>query len=150
MKFNPSPEEILAPQQLLPMTVLTWKYLTPEHLATSGIYTTKDSEKLRDHIMFPAEKPALLNILARGAGGHSLHSGSLSMYNLLDEDFLNKIVDTTTSCVWNGFITFGSATAGVFGIFVIIRIINLIIDTAIHGYALHSLYGCSLHLLRAV
>jgi len=32
----------------------------------------------------------------------------------------------------------------------IIRLIKLVIDTAIHGYALHTVYGCSLHLLGAL
>lgn len=41
-------------------------------------------------------------------------------------------------------------TAGVLSIFIIIRIIKIIVDTAIHGYALHTVYGCSLHLLEAI
>jgi len=57
---------------------------------------------------------------------------------------------STTSRVWKGFINFGLATAGVMGIFIIIRVIKLIIDTAIHGYVLHTVYGCSLHLIGAV
>jgi len=32
----------------------------------------------------------------------------------------------------------------------IIRLIKLVIDTVIHGYALHTVYGCSLHLLGAL
>ncbi|GAB1869250.1 hypothetical protein CAJAP_10329 [Camponotus japonicus] len=36
------------------------------------------------------------------------------------------------------------------GIFIIIRLIKLVVDTIIHGYALHSIYGWSLHLLEAV
>jgi len=50
------------------MTILSWEYFTPGPLAVSGIYSEKDIEKLRDicfHIMFPAEKPALLNTMAR-------------------------------------------------------------------------------------
>lgn len=51
---------------------------------------------------------------------------------------------------WKGFVTFGSASAGVLAIFIIIRVAKLLIDTAIHGYALHSMYGWSVHLLGAV
>lgn len=51
------------------MTSLSWKYLTSELLTINGIYSEKDIEKLRDHIMFPAEKPALLNFVARGLNG---------------------------------------------------------------------------------
>jgi len=95
--------------------------------------------------MFPAEKPALLNTMARGISGRAIHDGTVSMYNLLDEASLQKIAESTASRLWKGFVTFGSATAGVVGIFIVIRVIKLVIDTAIHRYALHTAYGCSLH-----
>lgn len=139
----------LPPQQLRPLATLNWNYLTPGPLAISGIYSQHDIEKLRDHIMFPAEKPALLNAVARGLTGHSVPSG-VSMYNLLDEDSLNKIVESTASKLWKGFVGFGSATAGVIGVIMIIRLIKLTIDTFIHGYAIHTVYGCSLHLIGAL
>lgn len=49
-----------------------------------------------------------------------------------------------------GFVTFGSASAGVMAIFLIIKLIKLIVDIVIHGYALHSVYGWSLHLFGAI
>ncbi|KAL6430623.1 hypothetical protein ACFW04_006903 [Cataglyphis niger] len=151
VQFTPEPQvRQLPPQQLRPLTTLSWDYLTPGPLAISGIYSKKDIEKLRDHIMFPAEKPALLNTIARGLTGHSIDTNVVSMYNLLDEASLNKIAENAASRVWNGFVTFGSATAGIFGILVVIRIIKIVVDTAIHGYALHTAYGWSLHLLGAI
>jgi len=36
------------------------------------------------------------------------------------------------------------------GIILIIRLAKLIVDIIIHGYALHSIYGWSIHLLGAV
>ncbi|XP_072754310.1 uncharacterized protein [Anoplolepis gracilipes] len=151
IQLTPDPQVIqLPPQRLRPMTSLSWKYLTPGPLAISGIYTEKDIEKLRDHIMFPAEKPALLNFIARGMTGQAVVPGEVSIYSLLDEKALQKIASNTVSRIWGGFVTFGSATAGILGVFLIIRLIKLTIDTAIHGYALHTVYGCSLHLLGAV
>lgn len=90
--------------------------------------------------MFPAEKPALLNSVARGLTGHSFDSNAVSVYNMLDEASLNKIAESAAAKVWKGFVTFGPATAGIFGIFLIIRLVKIIIDTAIHGYALHCLW----------
>lgn len=40
-----------------------WKYINPQYLATSGIYSSEDLNKLRSHITEPAEKPATLNTL---------------------------------------------------------------------------------------
>jgi len=151
IQFTPRPQVLsIPPQQLQPMMKLSWHYATPGLLAISGIYSEEDIEKLRNHIMFPAEKPALLNEVARRITGYPISANGVSVYNLLDEASLNKIVESTTSRIWKGFVNFGSATAGVMGIFIIIRVIKLVIDTAIHGYALHTVYGCSLHLLGAL
>lgn len=72
------------------------------------------------------------------------------LQNLLDEDALNKIYNNILAKIWSGFTAFGAATAGVFGIFIIIGLIKIVFDTLIHGYALHAAYGCSLHLLGAI
>jgi len=150
VEINPTPLIVSPPQELKPLTALTWQYKTPRSLATSGIYSERDIEKLRNHIMFPAEKSAVLYTIAQGYTGQNILENTGSLHNLLDEEALNKIYISTASKIWSGFITFGTATAGVFGIFLVVRIIKIIFDTMIHGYALHSAYGCSIHLLGAI
>lgn len=63
---------------------------------------------------------------------------------------MEKIAENAGARLWRGFVTFGSASAGVLAIFILVRLIKLIVDTIIHGYALHSVYGWSLHLLGAI
>ena len=58
-RISPHPIEVRPPQILHPKTKLNWHYASPSDLATSGIYTQKELENLRDHIMFPAEKAAV-------------------------------------------------------------------------------------------
>jgi len=99
--------------------------------------------------MFPAEKPALLNAMARGMTGHIIPGDAISIYNLHDEASLQKITDSVASRIWSGFITFGSATVGIFGVLITIRL-KLTIDIAIHGYALHSAYRWSLYILGVI
>ncbi|XP_039315426.1 uncharacterized protein LOC120359992 [Solenopsis invicta] len=149
-RLTPKPIEVLAPPIIQPLTHPTWHYASPSSLATSGIYSDEDLDRLRAHIMFPVEKPSMLNTIARGALGETIPSGSVSMYNLLDEDSLNRIAESAGERVWHGFVTFGSASAGILAIFIIARIVKLIIDTIIHDYALHSIYGWSMHLLGAI
>lgn len=92
IQFIPEPHVRQMPaQQLKLLTSLSWEYAKPGPLAISGIYSQTDIEKLRDHIMFPAEKPALLNAMARGLSGHTTHDNTVSMYNLLDEETLQKM-----------------------------------------------------------
>lgn len=149
-RFLPKPIESLTPPIIQPLTRPTWKYVSPAHLATSGIYTSEDLERLRDHIMFPVEKPAILNNIARGASGQTLPPGTIGLSTLLDEKTIEEISKTAGRRIWEHLITFGSASAGIMAIFIILRFIKLIIDTLVHGYALHTAYGWSLHLLGAV
>ena len=71
------------------------------------------------------------------------------MHNLLVEQTLQKIAENTTKRIWNGFIKFGSVSAGLMGIYVAWRIIKTIINTILNGIALHKVYGWSIHLLAA-
>lgn len=144
------PLEVVAPPVIQPLTKPGWKYVSPDTLATSGIYTEEDLARLKNHIMFPVEKPSMLNTIAHGAMGGNVSPGTISLSNLLDEQTLDRITEGAGRKLWRGFISFGSASAGVLAIFVIARAIKLIIDTIIHGYALHSIYGWSIHLLGAV
>jgi len=121
-RLTPKPVEVLAPPIIQPLTHPKWHYTSPLSLATSGIYSKEDLNRLRSHIMFPVEKPSMLNTIARGALGETIPSGSISMLNLFDEDAINKLADSATKRVWKGFVTFGSASAGVLAIFIIVQI----------------------------
>lgn len=149
-KITNRPIEVLAPPVIQPLTKPRWKYVSPDALATSGIYTEEDLTRLRNHIMFPVERPAMLNVIAHGAMGGRVPPGMVSLNNLLDESTLDRIAEGAGRKLWKGFVSFGSVSAGILAIFVIIRGTKLIIDTIIHGYALHSIYGWSIHLLGAV
>lgn len=149
-RLTPKPIEVVPPQELHPITKPAWKYVSPSALATSGIYSENDIDKLRDHIMFPTEKAAILNTLARGVTGHQIPPHSISLMHLLDEEALETIADNTLSRLWNGLVKFGSVSAAIFALIIIFRTIKMIIDTIIHGYELHAAYGCGLHLFGAL
>ncbi|XP_023288930.1 uncharacterized protein LOC111674084 [Orussus abietinus] len=128
----------------------TWTYRSPGALATSGIYDESELEELRDHIMFPAERPAVLNTVARGIMGQPVVLPSGSISNLLDETTLNRIVESAWDKTWDKFVKFGNLSAGLIGVIIVIRGIKLLMDTIIHGYALHTVYGWSLYLIGAI
>ncbi|KYN45242.1 hypothetical protein ALC56_00321 [Trachymyrmex septentrionalis] len=90
-KMMPKPVKTVPPTVMKPSTKPSWKYVNPGALVTSSIYSQSDLEELKDHIMFPAERPAILNIIARGILGQStvLNGGSFS--NLIDEASIERI-----------------------------------------------------------
>jgi len=84
-KLMPKPVETLVPTTTKPLTKPTWKYFSPGALATSGIYSQEDLEELKNHIMFPAERPAVLNTVARGIMGQSKLLYRESIFNFIDD-----------------------------------------------------------------
>ena len=84
-KIMPRPLEAIAPSIIQSQMVNDWEDKSPASLATSGIYTEKDLKKLRERINFPMERPALLNVLARGMSGIPLSETDDSIINLFDE-----------------------------------------------------------------
>ena len=148
-KILPKPTQAIAPMILKPMSKPTWSYINPADLAISGIYSDTDLEQLRERIMFPMERPGLLNDLAREMRGHPVNFDDSSISKLLNPDALDKLVHSTWERMWSKFMWFGSASAGVVGIVMIFQFIKALINIIIHGYTLHSVYGWSIRLLGA-
>ena len=150
-KILPRATEAVPPQTIKPMTRSSWKYISPAHLATSGIYTEEDLKDLRNRIYFPMERTGLLNDLALGMQGHPVaHDSHGSIMRLLDEDVVSKLAESTWEKVWRKFTTFGTVSAGVIAMLLIIRVFKIFVDIAIRGYTLHTVYEWSLHLLGAI
>jgi len=77
-----------------------------------------------------------------------LHGRSPSY--LIDEASIEKIVTSTWQKFWSKFLIFGNVSAGLLGIYLIVRVVKLLLDTLVHGYALYTVYGWSVYLLGAI
>ena len=53
------------PNVFKPNTTIAWTYRSIDSLATSGVYSQEDLQRLHEHIMFTMKNPALLNNIAR-------------------------------------------------------------------------------------
>ena len=149
-KMIPRPVETPPPEVIRPNTEPTWNYHSPKHLANAGIYTPNDLKKLTDFIMQPSEQAAIVNVLTRITTGHDTNTQGVRLVNFIDAESLTKIAHSTWNKMWGWFSTFGITSAGLLGIYFILKSLKLIFDTALHCFQLHSLYGCSLWLLGAV
>ena len=156
-RMLPNPVDSVPLSPLQPIANSKWNYVDPQNLANGGIYSAEDVEKLKEHIMFPVEKTAILNGLAQGTSGRTYAADTIEMHNLLDEQTLEKIANNTTKRIWDGFIKFGSISAGLMGIYVAWRIIKTIVNTILNGIALtsgirmeHPTSGCGVDLTHAV
>jgi len=73
----------------------------------NGIYSENDLETLRDHIMYPAERPSVLNIARRMMRQPNFINGG-SFSNLIDEVSIERIAASAWEKFWNKFLIFGS------------------------------------------
>lgn len=71
-KFLPTAVATLPPRTIEPHKSETWHYKNPAALATAGIYGKEDLDVLRQTLLFPMKKHAILNIMARGTSGQSV------------------------------------------------------------------------------
>lgn len=149
IKFTPTPTITTKPNTLHPQNKITWTYKSAGKLATSGIYSEKDLDDLQDHLLFPMEKPAMLDSLARGMLGQ-IPSIDGRIVNLLTNnvitDYLKNLWETMKEDYWN----FSIESAGFIGIIVILGVIHHSINTIIRFYTLHKWYGWSLRMLAAI
>lgn len=76
------------------------------------------------------EKPSLLNIIARYLGGRQVTSGNPMTDILDDDDVYDKLAEGAGAKIWEKFMTFGTASAGIIMIMLIIQILKLIIETS--------------------
>lgn len=85
-----------------------------------------------------------------GISGHNIENNDMYMYNLFNKETVAKLAENAWNKMWVNFMSFGTASAGLIGLVLMCRLIKLLIDTIIHGYALYSLYGFSIHLIGAI
>ena len=123
------------------MTRPTWKYTNPAELPTNGIYTEKELDEIRERIMFSVERPAVLNDLACEMRGHPLGNSEGSLSKLLNEDAVEKIIDSKWNMIWTRFLNFRSISAGFITFLIIIHFIKINVGIILQGYVNHSVYG---------
>ena len=114
----------------------TWNYTDLEGLANSGVYSPALLQIYDNISGFPLKIRQCYTI-GMGITGTSRDFQSLAMTNLFVEDALIRLADSAWERVWSRFMTFGSASAAILGILVILRTIKYILDAIIYEYVLY-------------
>lgn len=142
------PTETNPLQILLPSITLSWTYTDDKFLATNGIYSRKDIIQLKDRIMFPIEKPALVNNIVREMSGYNLQKQVISAQILKDQS-VSKLANRIWDHIMFKFLLFGTASAAVIGFIMVIHLIKIRFNLIVRGYTLYIVFGWSFRLLAA-
>ncbi|CAB0033660.1 unnamed protein product [Trichogramma brassicae] len=138
------------PTIIEPQSQTNWKYANTDALATGGVYSEKDQKKYRDFIVFPLERPSVLNQVAMTVSGRHSSKEGINIAGFLDEAMLEKIANNTWSRIYSSFLNFGTVSAGIIGLIMVIRLIKLCIDATIRSYVLYEIFGFSFKLFGAI
>lgn len=148
IKLTPTPTKAIPPNTIHPNTNIAWTYKTMESLATSGVYTQNELDKLQQNLMFPLERSAVLNTVAREIIGEQDTSENLGL--IFTEATLKHIAENTWMMIWQKLTACGSISSVIIMIMIGLHLLKLAVDTIIRGYTLHAMYGWSIHLFAAL
>ena len=149
VKFLPVREIAETPNILKPEINLDLKYNETKFIIRAGIYTPRIAQLIKERTMFPIEQMAVLSTVALGMLGRDVPD-QLSIVPFLENEEVEGVLTKTWGKVWGKFLIFGTASAGIMGLYIIGRIVKFILDTGIHALTLYEIYGFSFHLLGAV
>ena len=110
----------------------------------------KSLDRLHEHHIFNAEKPAIMETVARRISDNTRHDGSPDLSKLLDPEYISNIAHSVFSRLWSSFTRFGIAAAGILAIIMLFQMLKFVLDSLLRGYVLYTVYGWSSHLLAAV
>ncbi|KAL7296790.1 hypothetical protein TKK_0010193 [Trichogramma kaykai] len=115
--YRMMPELIDAPTPAIiePQSQTDWKYASTDALATGGVYSEKDQKKYRDLIVFPLERPSVLDQVAMTVSCRQSSKDGITIAGFLDEAMLEKIANNTWSRIYSSFLSFGTVSAGIIG-----------------------------------
>lgn len=116
----------------------SWITNSEQHIHWHGSWKSTGS-----HNVPSKKKGGILNakggiLKTRAVKGKSIISQGISLSYLLDESSIQKITENTWKTIWENFISFGNARAGIIRIYFCIR--TVIIDTIIYIDTLYNLW----------
>ncbi|XP_044005427.1 uncharacterized protein LOC122850330 [Aphidius gifuensis] len=149
-KFTPKPTNTIEPVKLNPNRKSTWVYANIGDLANSGIYSKDDMERMRERIMFPVEQTSILNTFAARASSSNIVADSRSFMKVFGETDLQEMAGRFWDNRWREFMVFSNISAGILGLLAVFQVVKMIADTFLHCFALHQVYGFSIHLFAAL
>lgn len=149
-KFTPKPTSTVEPVKLNPNKKKTWVYANIGDLANSGIYSKDDMDRMRERIMFPVEQASILNTFAARASSTTTVADSRSFMRVFGETDIREMAGRFWDNRWKEFMVFSNISAGILGLLAVFQVIKMIADTFLHCFALHQIYGLSIHLFAAL
>lgn len=145
--FAPSFHEVKNPHMLQPSKRDGWEYISPSSLAKSGIYTEEELQALQQQILFPSERGAIANTIAKLIYHHDVDTQHLNFGNFLTDDIIESAFSKAMGKVQGFFSLVGQWSSALFGLFLVCKAIKFIIDSIAHGIMLHGILGLSWRLV---
>ncbi|AUW34383.1 G [Blacklegged tick chuvirus 2] len=148
--LNPTPLLHEAPQRLAVAQELGWEYKNPHHLARSGIYSSDEIEAYQRRLLFPIEKVAVENTMARAFQGMSPDMQGGSWAKSLSVDDLSHLASDFIGRMWGYFSVLGSTISGLLGFYFLFRILKFTLEVVINAFDLQRKLGWSWKMLACL
>lgn len=114
-----------------------WVYTNAGDLATQGIYSSDDLNKLRSQLMYPSERKAISQSISSAINEDASFTDTAMFKNLLSKKMVEDTVNTFFESMWSKFLIFGNLFSGIFGLLLVFKLIKWTFDTIIHSKGLY-------------
>ena len=105
--------------------------------------------KIEGTYQFSFRKTSSVEFFGREMTGKSTVNQGGSLLNLFNQEEIEQLAESAWLRLWQKFISFGTVSAGVIAVLMILQLLKMFIDAIIRCYTLHSIFGWSVHLLGA-
>ena len=139
----------ISPKQLSPEVADTFIATRIRYIATAGIYTLQEIQDFAQRLLFPIERQALLNDVARAMNNEPTKNQEV-LANLITESLIISVAKKSWNLIWTDFMVFGQFSSGIMAIVYCAQAVVALIELTIRGYILHQIFGFSCKLLGAV
>ena len=105
ISMNPKPVPVSSPKSLQIFDDEALTLDSGSSSASAGLYSAEDMSNFMDKLMFPIEKQAILNDVARSINMEPVHDQS-QFGNLISENVLESILAKKWKTIWSSALTF--------------------------------------------
>lgn len=130
------------PDMLSSKSTHTWRYKAPGDLATAGIYSQKQLDNLNRQVMYSSQREAISNAIVRKIlVPEEKDQQNLKLNNIMDENYIQNVFSKAWKKTWSTLTTIGDIMSAILALWLICRLIKFVIDSILHAYELHGIYG---------
>lgn len=148
--LTPDPIQVNAPTLLQPFSDQELSFSAIRPLSEGGLYTNSEVRDLQKALTFPSQRAVINHIMSARIAGNDFQGQGYDFTSVFNTLEVKKLAQSALAEAWAGFEAFGTWTSGVFGIYLVFRVVKYILSVTFNAINIYSTFGCGFSLLASL